>query len=59
VHRDDARALVTSANFTSRAQSRSVEVGILLEDAAFAAELAEHWRRLLSEALLTRYVPAG
>jgi phosphatidylserine/phosphatidylglycerophosphate/cardiolipin synthase-like enzyme len=56
---DDARALVTSANFTSRAQSRNIEVGVLLEDAAFATELADHWRRLLSEALLTRYVPAG
>lgn len=56
---DDARALVTSANFTSRAQSRNIEVGVLLEDPAFAKELAEHWRELLKEALLTRYVPAG
>lgn len=55
---DDARALVTSANFTSRAQSRNIEVGVLLESRAFAAELAEHWRGLLREALLTRYVPA-
>lgn len=56
---DDARALVTSANFTSRAQSRNIEVGVLLEDAAFATELAEHWRDLLKEELLTRYTAAG
>lgn len=56
---DDARALVTSANFTSRAQSRNIEVGVLLEDAAFASELAAHWRELLKEELLTRYLPAS
>jgi phosphatidylserine/phosphatidylglycerophosphate/cardiolipin synthase-like enzyme len=56
---DDARALVTSANFTSRAQSRNIEVGVLLEDAAFATELADHWRELLKAELLTRYHPAG
>lgn len=56
---DDARALVTSANFTNRAQSRNIEVGVLLHDAGFARELANHWRDLFKEALLIRYVPAG
>lgn len=56
---DDARALITSANFTSRAQSRNIEVGVQLDDATFARELAEHWRELLREGLLTRYSPAG
>jgi hypothetical protein len=56
---DDARALITSANFTSRAQSRNIEVGVLVEQASFAKELAEHWRALFKQELLARYIAAG
>jgi hypothetical protein len=43
---DDERALVTSANFTDRGQTRNIEVGVLIEDAGFARELGGQWRRL-------------
>ncbi len=42
---DDRRALVTSANFTDRGQTRNVEVGVLIDDPTFARALAEQWRR--------------
>ncbi len=38
---DASRALVTSANLTSRAMERNVEVGVDLPDPRFAAELVE------------------
>ncbi len=41
---DDCRALVTSANFTSRGQERNVEVGVLVESEKFARELVHQWR---------------
>jgi hypothetical protein len=41
---DDRRALVTSANFTSRGQERNVEVGVLVESEEFARELVHQWR---------------
>ena len=41
---DDRRALVTSANFTSRGQERNVEVGVLVESEKFARELVHQWR---------------
>jgi phosphatidylserine/phosphatidylglycerophosphate/cardiolipin synthase-like enzyme len=41
----DARwTLVTSANFTSRGQERNIELGVLVDDRAFAREVAQHWR---------------
>jgi phosphatidylserine/phosphatidylglycerophosphate/cardiolipin synthase-like enzyme len=41
---DDERALVTSANFTDRGQTRNIEAGVLIEDRGFAEELGTQWR---------------
>lgn len=41
---DERIALIGSANFTDRGQSRNVEVGAIIEDAAFAVALASQWR---------------
>ena len=40
---DGERALVGSANFTDRGQSRNIEAGVLVEDARFAEELARQF----------------
>jgi len=53
---DDERALITSANFTDRGQNRNVEVGALVEDAAFAAKLAGQWRGLTDAGLMRRWI---
>ncbi len=52
---DDERTLVTSANFTNRAQTRNIEAGVLIEDRAFSSELAAQWRQLVAEGLARRY----
>lgn len=52
---DDTRALVTSANFTDRGQTRNIEAGVLIEDPGFACELAAQWRLLIAEGLVRRY----
>lgn len=52
---DDERALITSANFTDRGQTRNVEAGVLVEDRAFSGELGAQWRQLVSEQLMTKY----
>lgn len=52
---DHARAFVTSANFTERGQARNLEVGVLIEDRAFATELAAQWGVLIAEGLVRRY----
>lgn len=45
---DEQRAFVTSANFTNRGQTRNAELGVLIEDTAFARQILEHWRALAS-----------
>jgi phosphatidylserine/phosphatidylglycerophosphate/cardiolipin synthase-like enzyme len=52
---DDERALITSANFTDRGQTRNVEAGVVVEDRTFSGELGAQWRRLVNERLVTRY----
>jgi phosphatidylserine/phosphatidylglycerophosphate/cardiolipin synthase-like enzyme len=52
---DDARSLITSANFTGRGQTRDIEAGVLIDDVAFAEELAGHWRQLVSQGLVRKY----
>ncbi len=52
---DDARALVTSANFTNRGQTRNIEAGALIEDRSFSEELAAQWRALIASDLVRRY----
>lgn len=52
---DDERALITSANFTDRGQTRNIEAGVLITDAGFAELLAGQWRQLVGEGLVRRY----
>jgi phosphatidylserine/phosphatidylglycerophosphate/cardiolipin synthase-like enzyme len=52
---DDARSLITSANFTDRGQTRNIEAGVLIEDAYFAEELGGQWRKLVSAGMVKRY----
>ena len=52
---DDARALITSANFTDRGQTRNIEAGVLIDDRGFAEELAGQWRQLVAGGLVRRY----
>jgi len=51
---DDRRALVTSANFTSRGQERNVEVGVLVESEKFARELVHQWRNAAEAGVFRR-----
>jgi len=53
---DGARAFVSSANFTQRAQERNIEVGVLIEDASFATFLAGQWLRLIETGLVAEYL---
>jgi phosphatidylserine/phosphatidylglycerophosphate/cardiolipin synthase-like enzyme len=53
---DDERSFITSANFTDRGQSRNIEAGVLIEDKAFSEELAGHWRQLVGEGLVRKYL---
>jgi phosphatidylserine/phosphatidylglycerophosphate/cardiolipin synthase-like enzyme len=55
---DDRWALVTSANFTDRGQTRNIEAGVLIEDFGFAVALARQWRGLVEEGLVTAFVPS-
>lgn len=49
---DERWALVGSANFTHNAHARNIEVGVLIEDLAFAASLATQWRGLVESRLV-------
>jgi len=49
---DGQRAFVSSANFTTRAQDRNIEAGVLLHDAAFAAQLERQWLSLIEDGLV-------
>lgn len=44
---DEARALVTSANFTEAARLRNIELGVLVEDERFARTLRRHVEALV------------
>jgi phosphatidylserine/phosphatidylglycerophosphate/cardiolipin synthase-like enzyme len=52
---DGEKALVTSANFTDRGQTRNIEVGALIDDPGFARDLAAQWQGLVDSNLLQRY----
>lgn len=54
---DDRKALVTSANFTDRGQTRNIEAGVLIEDPGFASRLAGQWRGLVEAGLVVRAGP--
>jgi hypothetical protein len=49
---DGVRAFVSSANFTEAAQERNIEIGILLDGAAVAAELARYFEALVDAGYL-------
>jgi phosphatidylserine/phosphatidylglycerophosphate/cardiolipin synthase-like enzyme len=51
---DEQRTLVTSANFTDRAQNRNIELGVLIEDSSFARQVVEQWRSLIPEGTFRR-----
>lgn len=51
---DVEKTLVTSANFTDRGQTRNIELGVLVDDAAFAARVVAQWRSLAASGLLLR-----
>lgn len=51
---DEARALVTSANFTEAAQERNIEVGALLDDPSFARSLVRQIDGLIARGKLAR-----
>jgi PLD-like domain len=52
---DGARAFVSSANFTQRAQARNIEVGVLIEDASFASYLAGQWLGLIDAGIVGEF----
>lgn len=56
---DEREALVTSANFTHRAQERNVEVGALIKDPVFARSLAAQWMNALEHGLFRSYGAGG
>jgi phosphatidylserine/phosphatidylglycerophosphate/cardiolipin synthase-like enzyme len=51
---DEIKALVTSANFTDRGQTRNIEMGVLVDDPGLATRLVHQWRGLIESGLVTR-----
>lgn len=51
---DAQKALVTSANFTEAAQERNIELGLLVDSAAAATQIEQHFRRLIERKHLRR-----
>lgn len=56
---DEEQALIGSANFTDRGQSRNVEVGVVIEDASFARALASQWRSATAAGVFISWVRDG
>jgi phosphatidylserine/phosphatidylglycerophosphate/cardiolipin synthase-like enzyme len=44
---DHRLALITSANFTNRGQTKNLEAGVAIEDRAFATTLERQWANLV------------
>jgi len=55
---DGAKAFISSANFTQRAQEQNIEVGVLIEDANFASYLAGQWLGLIEAGMVGEYMSA-
>lgn len=51
---DESATFITSANFTSAAQTTNVEVGVLVRDGDFAVRVAAQWRTLVARGLFSR-----
>lgn len=49
---DEARAFVSSANFSVRAQEHNIEAGVLLDDPVFSRHLARQWLGLIDAGLV-------
>jgi phosphatidylserine/phosphatidylglycerophosphate/cardiolipin synthase-like enzyme len=56
---DDARAFLSSANFTERGQERNIEAGVLLHDPHFAEHLARQWLGLIESKHALEWTPGG
>jgi phosphatidylserine/phosphatidylglycerophosphate/cardiolipin synthase-like enzyme len=54
---DNHLALIGSANFTDRGQTRNIEIGVLVDDADFGTEVTAQWQGLVSCGLVRRIVP--
>lgn len=54
---DGARALVGSANFTDRGQTRNIEAGVLVEDARFVTELVRQFHDAVGAGLFVVGTP--
>jgi hypothetical protein len=52
---EERTALLGSANFTDRGQSRNVEVGAIIEDEGFAVALASRWRSATAAGAFVAY----
>jgi phosphatidylserine/phosphatidylglycerophosphate/cardiolipin synthase-like enzyme len=55
---DNDQAFVTSANFTTAAQQKNIEVGVLIRSKSFAARLSSHFQSLAAAGLLAP-IPMG
>jgi phosphatidylserine/phosphatidylglycerophosphate/cardiolipin synthase-like enzyme len=51
---DHECALITSANFTDRGQTRNIEAGVAIEDRAFAASLERQWLNLVEAGIVVK-----
>ena len=51
---DHEYALITSANFTDRGQTRNIEAGVAIEDRAFAASLERQWLNLVDAGVVVK-----
>lgn len=52
---DDREALITSANFTGRAQHDNIELGVLIRDSTFAARVSGQWHALVTQGLFKEH----
>jgi phosphatidylserine/phosphatidylglycerophosphate/cardiolipin synthase-like enzyme len=51
---DESATFITSANFTSAAQTTNVEIGVLVREAEFAQRVGAQWRSLAARGLFRR-----
>ncbi|MBK8256767.1 MAG: hypothetical protein IPK82_29360 [Polyangiaceae bacterium] len=51
---DREHTLITSANFTDRGQTRNIEVGVAIQDRAFAASVTRQWLNLVEAGIMVR-----
>lgn len=51
---DDSATFITSANFTSAAQTSNVELGVLVRDSDFAERVSAQWRGLAARGLFRK-----